>query len=324
MRIAFFALFACGTLCSVAQNLVLNPSFESTSACPNDISQIDLVEGWTNLFISPDYFNACADDTASVPFNALGYQMPSDGDGYAGIGIYPLGGQEYLQGELTEALEPGVLTHVSMRVSPGGFGYATWTSPRLAASHVGLRFSVEPLDFLTSYDALHSNSAVLYMADVLSDTANWTALSAAFMPDSAYRFLQIGAFFADSLVSATLLDASGDWEVAYAFVDMVCVSKVAGVCDPAMQVAGQPEPWQGSGALVMGGELHIPLEAWGLGGAVDQVMLFDGSARLVEEKRIERHAGVVTLFVERLAAGPYVIKLVLRDRPSIVIRSWKL
>lgn len=323
MRRALRNLLFSLPLASSAQNLVVNPSFEDYTTCPNDISQIDLVFGWTNLFISPDYFNACADDTASVPFNALGNQLPSDGNGYAGIGTYPAGGQEYLQGELMEALEPGVLTYVSMRVAPGGFGYATWTSPRLASSHVGLRFSTEPLDFLTAYGALHFNNAVLYLPTVLDDTSAWTVLSTSYIPDSAYRYLQIGTFFNDGLVGWSVLDANGDWDVAYSFVDQVCVSKVIGECDPIASMHGEAFPLRPS-ALVINHSLELPIGAWGLDGVVEQLCLFDSRGRLVEQMETPGHAGTIVWPLEQIVPGAYLLRLQLRGRPSLVIRSWKL
>ncbi len=323
MRSSCLALLASSAVTVEAQNLVVNPSFEDYSTCPNDISQIDLVPGWMNLYISPDYFNACADDTVSVPFNALGDQLPSDGDGYAGIGTFPLGGQEYLQGELTEALDPGMLTYVSMRVAPGGFGYATWTSPRLASSHVGLRFSVEPLDFLTSYDALHVNSAVLFMPTILDDTAAWTVLSTSFIPDSAYRHVQIGTFFADSLVAWSVLDPSGDWDGAYALVDMVCVSKANGECDPVVGL-NSPTPTSRPRTIVFTDELEVLLDQWGLDGATESIDLFDSSGRLVAHKVLQGLPGTVRWSLAGLTRGAYFLRLQLRDRPSVVIRSWKL
>lgn len=320
-------MLLCGLLFAVlqscdAQNLVLNPSFEEYTQCPTFLDQITNVVGWEGIFITPDYFNACADDTMTVPYNPLGYQWPSDGLGYAGLGFYDIWGKEYMQGGLVEPMQPGVLTYVSMRVSPGAFGYPGWTSPKLMASHIGLRFSTQPLGIQTTYNSLEFNTAVLYLPTILSDTANWTLLSTAFIPDSAYAYLQIGNFFADSLCQWVEVDPAIDGMMAaYAFVDLVCVSQQPGVCDP---VTGIDE---GAIALLPQGiafqnELLISLEAWGLQGTVDQADLFDAHGRLVRSRRGE---GRTTLQwqLSDLPVGLYMLVMQLRDRPSVRIRSLK-
>src|SRR5436189_139332 len=67
-----------------AQNLVPNPSFEDTVACPTTVDQVYKATGWHSYRPSPDYFNTCADSASlfSVPYNAFGYQYPRTGNAY--------------------------------------------------------------------------------------------------------------------------------------------------------------------------------------------------------------------------------------------------
>lgn len=208
-KILLGSWFTIATL-AAGQNLVPNPSFEDYTICPNDLDQIDRVVSWLSIGNSPDYFNACADDTVSVPFNALGDQEPSDGDGYLGVVSSHPAYKEYIQAELTDTLVLGVPTHISMRVSPGGFGYQNWARVRYAASGMGMRLSTLPLDLLIVPGGFDFNSAVLRMQLVLSDTSTWTVLSGSFIPDSAYKYVQIGNFFADSLSTIIEIDPQGD------------------------------------------------------------------------------------------------------------------
>ncbi|MBL7980442.1 MAG: hypothetical protein JNL52_01400 [Flavobacteriales bacterium] len=322
MRCIGFIVLAHTPLTIWAQNLVVNPSFEEYVHCPTDFTQIDSVVGWESIFSSPDYFNACADDTMTVPYNPLGYQWPSDGSGYAGLGFFDIWFKEYMQGRLEAPLQPGVLTYVSMRVSPGGFGYPGWTSPKLMASHIGLRFSTQALGAQTAYGSLEFNAAALYLPTILNDTANWTMLSTAFIPDSAYAHLQIGNFFADSLTQWEEVDAAPDgiW-AAYAFVDMVCVSQQPGVCDPVSGLGEQMAASLPQG-IAFSDVLEIPLEAWGLKGAAEYADLFDARGRLLRSSGVEGRSTLQWQLAD-IPTGLYVLVVQLRDRPSVRIRSLK-
>lgn len=322
MRSTDLIVLALGPLNGWAQNLVVNPSFEEYTSCPTYLDQITHVVGWEGLFISPDYYNACADDTMTVPYNPLGYQWPSDGVGYAGLGYFDIWFKEYMQGRLVAPLQPGVLTYVSMRVSPGGFGYPGWTSPKLMASHIGLRFSTQALGAQTAYGSLEFNTAALYLPTILNDTANWTVISTAFIPDSAYAYLQIGNFFADSLCQWVEVDPAPDgiW-AAYAFVDMVCVSQQPGVCDPVSGLGEQIAASLPQG-IAFRDVLEIPLEGWGLSGAAEHADLFDARGRLLRSSGVEGRSTLQWQLAD-LPTGLYVLVVQLRDRPSVRIRSLK-
>ncbi len=216
----------------VAQNLVPNPSFEEYTACPSTLSQFDRAVAWEWLQGSPDLFNECCiGDTVGVPYSFLGYQEAYEGQGYAGIGTGFLYSKEYIQAELASALIPGVPTYISMRVSPGGFGVPGITSPSLAASGLGMRFSVDHLPYFSEFGQYEFDTALVYMTDVLNDTAVWRQLSGVVIPDSAYRYIQVGNFIAEENIDFEVLDPSGDSPTSYAFVDAVCVSQTEGVCE---------------------------------------------------------------------------------------------
>lgn len=323
MRSSCFALLASSAIAVEAQNLVVNPSFEEYVHCPTDFSQIDSVIGWQAIGGSPDYFNACADDTMTVPYNPAGYQWPSDGLGYAGVGFFETWNKEYMQGMLSTPLQPGVPTHVSMRVSPGIFGNPIFSSsPRYFASHIGLRFSTLPLSYQMSFGTLEFNTAVLDLPTILDDTLNWTILSATFVPDSAYGYVQIGSFFIDSLCQALEVDTVPDGLVfAYSFVDVVCVSQAIGVCDLLNGVTLMT-----NGAMSNGVGFHdvlvLPLEVWGLANDVEQAVLFDARGRLVKSMALGNTATLDWPLAD-LPEGLYAIELKLRDRPSVRIRSLK-
>jgi len=212
-----------------------------------------------------------------------------------------------------------------MRVSPSGFGYVdpNFDTPGLAGSHAGLRFSTQPFAqqaYPIGY--FHYNTAVLYMPTILSDTSAWTVVSTTFIPDSAYQYVQIGNFFADSLCSSVVLDpGSGDY-AAYAFVDMVCVSQQEGVCDPVQSVPSPSATVLPQGLLITD-QIRLDLPAWGLDGAVEGAMLFDAAGKLVAMRSLQGTQGVVSWSMPDLRSGLYVLVLDVRDRPALRVRSWK-
>jgi hypothetical protein len=58
MRIIFLFLINVFTIIAFGQNLVMNPSFEIYSQCPDNAFQIDYSTNWYSLKESPDYFNS--------------------------------------------------------------------------------------------------------------------------------------------------------------------------------------------------------------------------------------------------------------------------
>ena len=187
--------------------------------------------GWTLFSVSPDYYNACADTfIVDVPGNAFGYQHASAGQAYIGCYTYRTGPlvREHVQAQLDLPLVPGLMTYLSMKVAAGGFGFAPDGNynVRFATRGIGMRFSTQP----PGPGPNISNTAALFMATVLQDTADWVTLSGTYLPDSAYAYVQIGNFFADSLSDPTMIDPDGMIDGAYAFIDEVCVATVPGTC----------------------------------------------------------------------------------------------
>lgn len=248
MRVCIILLLGFTPGTGIGQNLVVNSSFELYSICPDDVSQVDRVMGWSAIIGSPDYFNACSDTLVSdVPANGRGFQQAFDGDGYIGCGTYASSFliREPFQSQLAAPMVPGQVYYLSMRVSPGGFGYIPSYTVGLASSGIGMRFSAVELDW--SLDLLN-NAPALHLSTILQDTAQWLTLSGWYIPDSAYQFVQIGNFLTDAFTQSVVIDPGAASDAAYAFVDDVCVSATPGVCAIA---EGAPDlPGNGIGLVV--------------------------------------------------------------------------
>ena len=218
----------------VGQNLVPNGSFEDYTLCPDYFSQWDRVVYWTSPYTtSADYFNACSGgDICNVPLNQFGYQFAFDGNAYMGIATCDASGsplyREIISAELTEPLQVGVPVCISFRTTCGGYGSSAGNSAAWKGRGPGAQFFVELPNDWPSY--LYPNVAAVFMDTVLSDTAAWVLVSGTYVPDSAYRYIAIGNFFADSLSWVMPLPNGGGFPVAYAFVDDVRVSPDLAYC----------------------------------------------------------------------------------------------
>lgn len=216
-----------------AQNLVANGSFEEYSYCPEHWSQFaENVADWSVCANSPDYLNACRDmPDFGVPLNLFGNQLPSAGEAYVGLCTYKVNApnfREIICAPLSTPLTVGVPVNLSMKVACGGFGTSSSMSAKWTCRGIGMRFSTHPVDWP---QATYPNAAALYLDEVLMDTVNWIHLSGEILPDSAYAYLSIGNFFEDSQSTPVVLDPMSTAEVAYAFVDEVCVTLQTAQCE---------------------------------------------------------------------------------------------
>ncbi|MBK9286245.1 MAG: hypothetical protein IPN38_00830 [Flavobacteriales bacterium] len=236
--------------CSVparGQNLVPNGSFEQYTSCPELGSSVFLT-GWENLHTtSADYFNACnMNGVVDVPFSECGYQEAFDGQAYVGMATTAIGGaawyREVVGIALTQPLQPGIPVCLSFQTALGGFGRVPWNSTPYSSKGLGLKFFTA---FPTDWSAyLYPNSAALHIDYVPIDTALWYGVSGVYIPDSAYSFIAVGNFFADSLSERTLIDSTGygTANVAYAFVDDVRVSFDLSFCTQSTPNLEDREP----------------------------------------------------------------------------------
>ena len=291
-------------------NLVPNGSFEEYTTCPDYFSQWSRVVYWLSPYTqSSDYFNGCADGLiCSVPLNQFGYQAPADGQAYMGLATYGQGDPTYREVIATELLTPlviGVPVCVSFKAACGGYGSSQANSAAWKARGPGLRFFTElPTDWGA---LLYPNDAVVHMDTVLGDTADWVDISGTFVPDSAYRFLAITNFYADSLSWPQPLINGGGLPGAYAFVDDVRVSfdlqfcEATGVKPNGLLRAARayPQPCMNEFMLDVGGTLPNAT-AW---------TITDLDGREVLTGVLPTGASRASINTARLPAGIYLLQL---------------
>jgi len=208
---------------SFAQNLVPNPSFEDYTSCPNGSGQVNKATGWDSYNSSPEYFHYCS-TVVSVPDNwGFGYQCSATGNAHCGFIAYnpwSPNNRELIGRQLSNALIPGEIYYVNMKVSLG-----EWSN--CATNKLGILFSTIPYDGPSSPPI--NNSSHIYASAIITDTINWLTITGSFIADSAYEYIIIGNFFDDANTDTSINDNSNLCK-SYYFVDDVCVSMDSLTC----------------------------------------------------------------------------------------------
>ena len=230
---------------NIGENLVPNPSFEETRACPKDCDYIGGVVAW-NLFpnFSADYFHRCANIfqtieyrrrfpreeilNFSVPRNIFGYQEARTGDAYAGISFC----YEALAVKLLRPLVRDSVYKVEFFVSLAD-------SSNVGTRYFGMYFSETAIR--TTIDNQMSISGFLLDCPpqiqnppdrFLTDTTNWTPITGFYTAKGGEEYIAIGGFYPyhDSLVQRIRHDRplskiyrSKEKYLGYYFVDDVSV-----------------------------------------------------------------------------------------------------
>ena len=290
-----------------AQNLAVNGSFEDYTFCPTNLSQVDRAVGWTDVSQSPDYFNRCnSNDSVSVPVNIVGNQEPYGGDAHMGMCTYLQGIPTYrecIQAQLASPLMPGIPVHLSMMVSPGGFGNDPLNnSIRYASSGIGMKFSMQAHTTFT----LWPGNVAMQLPNVLSDTSGWMQLTAVYVPDSAYEYVVVGCFLPDSMLVVEELDEDGQWSAAYSFVDAVCVSYYAADCPSFNSIIEQAPAIMICGGGVVGDELNFRLNNLLRHGWIE---LLDVVGRVIRHEMLAAGSCELQWSISDLPNGPYFIRL---------------
>lgn len=210
-------------LCSVAQNLVPNGSFEEYVKCPNGLDQLYVCSGWWNSRASCDYYNSCSEQGAlSVPLNVFGYQDALDGNAYAGfttIDVFPEY-REHLMAQLIEPLIIGEEYYFSFYVSRAAYNGSSFSR---GSNRHGIRFTNTIYDGTELNSSPVDNFAFGVNEDIIMDTLFWHQVKGSFIADSDYEYVIIGNFFDDNHTD-TLATNELPVGSAYYFIDEVRVS----------------------------------------------------------------------------------------------------
>jgi len=203
-------------------NLVLNGSFEERIGCTvsNTVSSLLYCQDWEGLHGSPDYFHQCASTAPwwSVPDNVFGTQLPSNttDSAYAGISTFTTlfpGGQESLEGLLSEPLLAGVKYRVRMKAAIAD------SNNNYTSCCVGIAFSPPPFP---PYTENLCDVELRIPADAI-DLSVWYQLDTIYTAQGGEQEFYIGNFRPDDESYPVVIGDTSEWQtnIAYFFIDDV-------------------------------------------------------------------------------------------------------
>lgn len=237
---AFLVLIS---LLSSAQNLVINPGFETITSCPMGPSELDKATPWRDPFVNlvgdtcstSDLFNACNALGAlgvGVPANILGNEAAHTGSGYAGIIVYESfsllgceslfgsGWREYVEGTLTEPLLAGQTYCISFFVSLAD-------NVKFASSSIGVHLSPTLVSVNCATIGAASNlpltPQLTYSGPPITVTSGWQRLQWNYTAAGGERYIVIGNHNNDAGTNYECVNASAFNPYAYYFIDDVSV-----------------------------------------------------------------------------------------------------
>lgn len=229
-----------GKIC--AQNLVPNSSFEIYEKCPTNFTvkyRKVLVPGWYIPSLgTPDFFNMCTNEQVGVPKNFMGFCLPKDGRGYAGIVLLleppkgtlenkPVNYREYLQTKLIKALEKDKWYEISFY-----FFVATYST--FAVNRLGVNLSNKKAqNKLTSGILELKPQLSLDSTKILKDPDTWFYFHGKYKAHGGEKYLTLGNFYDDKNTRFEICDLSDvsivkknlilSEQIAYYYIDSVSV-----------------------------------------------------------------------------------------------------
>jgi hypothetical protein len=218
-------------------NLVPNPSFEDTIACPTNLAgqygdQIYNLTNWFPAGNSPDYFNICSNINVSIPFNYFGYQFPLSGNGY--VGLYTLGNfptipnyREYVGVELKQSMVVGTKYYLKMAVCAA---YSAYNFINSISNNMGIKLSSLHYESLNN-PLIPDNLPTLNYNTIISDSINWKTINFSYVADSSYEYMYLGNFYDDSNTDTLICPGETFSYGAYYYIDNICISTDSSFCE---------------------------------------------------------------------------------------------
>ena len=231
---------------AAAQNLVLNPSFESVNSgaiqCSWYTTQAQFnsaINNWTcptggssDIFVS-SLAPACFCSPNSTNGSAVGPQAPRTGTVMVGGSLWGNGGcspyREYFQGSLSTPLVAGTQYKIEFYVSLAD-------NSKNGCNNIGLKFSTTPVN-VASMCVYAATPDVNYTGTPIVDKVNWTKLEFCYTPTtSGLQYFMIGNFFSN-VATATVSVPGTNSGNAYYYIDDVSIQPSTTGTPPTASVA---------------------------------------------------------------------------------------
>ncbi|PIE22314.1 MAG: hypothetical protein CSA62_12940 [Planctomycetota bacterium] len=220
-----------------AQNLVVNPSFETHSSCPSLPGQINKASGWNSPTNgSPDYDHVCGtSSTVKVPVNMWGNQTPRTGKAYAQmityVGASASNFREYIQAPLTSALVAGTKYEISFWVS-------RCDKTRWACKDIGAYLSIGAVPTSPNFNPLPYTPQIQNTGGIITNSVSWVQIKGVYTATGGESHIVIGNFKNHVSSTATQLSTSGHNNAGYYIDDVSVVKKMEGPIVNASHLIG--------------------------------------------------------------------------------------
>ncbi|PLW92356.1 MAG: hypothetical protein C0592_11080 [Marinilabiliales bacterium] len=200
-----------------AQNLVLNPSFETVNSgslkCSWYLSAAEYAAAVSNWTVpsngSTDIFHtslatSCYCSPFSTHASANGPQAPRTGSSMTALCTYGNGGcspnyREYAQGQLSSPMVPGQDYCIEFYVSMADYNTR-------ASNNIGVYFATSA-QFQGTMCPMSVTPQLNYTSTI-TDATNWTLISFTYTATAAYDYFIIGNFYTDAATSTTATGGS--------------------------------------------------------------------------------------------------------------------
>ncbi len=300
-----------------AQNLVLNPSFEDTIACPTTTAIPMQCEYWYTANIgSPDYFSEQPDifcGTSPVPLSNVGFQYARTGVAYVGLApfvstTFPsfANRREYIGGILSDTLKQGHEYCVSFYVSVA-------EKLKYVVDGIGLFLSTDSaVDYTINTNLSFVPQISNPSGNIIYDTLNWMQISGTYIANGGEKYFTIGNFNDDT---NTLVDStSGTIMGAYFFIDDVsvidCTVGINEVNDNLSSGKLYPNPAN----TVVYYENELAADESG------KIKLMDMLGKEIKEYNLTKGSNLISIPVSDLAKGIYLVKIKIAGRSDKMIK----
>ena len=254
------------------QNLIVNGDFETYSECPSSLGELSQAIPWINLAnVSPDYYNKCAEGfQAGTPSNSFGHQIPSSGDGYAGIYTYEnilsSDVREYVSIELNEPLEANTMYILSFEVSRA-------EESNYAVSTIGAYLSKSASIEISQY-LIEETPQIEYSGEAITDTLNWVTVSGSFNAEGGEKYLTIGNFKNDENCGLLELPVSSSFDFSYYYIDDVILTKILSSTEDVNSTDLKVFPNPFSNTLMLKTDNNLK----------NEIILFDSKSSIIFQK----------------------------------------
>jgi outer membrane protein OmpA-like peptidoglycan-associated protein len=220
-------------------NLIMNPSFESTSGKLKKLKQINIAKEWDSpTALKADLYSTEKDLPVSAPVNQKGKEHPWDGENYAGILVYSYNNKEprtYIQTELASPLSKDLEYCVKFYTSLSDLS-------KYAVNNIGAYFSKDPLYSDKKEDLIFQKkneyNHVVRNVDnkVYNARYNWEPVCAIYKASGKESYLTIGNFYNNKETKYEKLKKMDGFTAtqipsAYYYIDQVEVYLIEDITD---------------------------------------------------------------------------------------------